>query len=112
MSKDRARRRAVVQAEREEQRLVRERERRRAARIDRLRPRVPRVPRLFRRRRGVKVWTRRTRTQRAAVVAIGFATIVLTMLFIESWPIRLAVFALVAIGTPALSTLAMGRSRG
>jgi len=36
----------------------------------------------------------------------------MTFLFIDSWSIRFAVLALVAIGTPALTTLAMDRSRG
>ncbi|MGB9377612.1 MAG: hypothetical protein WCB04_08870 [Mycobacteriales bacterium] len=106
MSKERARQRAVRQAELQRQRLERERRDRRRARIARLKPRLPR------RRRNAKVWSRRTRTQRAAVFAIALAAIILTVLYVDSWPIRLAVFALVAIGTPALTTLAMGRSRG
>lgn len=110
MSKERARRRAAAMAEREQvlqqRQLQRERRSRRRARIDRLKPHLPA------RRRTAKAWTRRTRTQRAAVFALAVAAVIVTLLFVDSWPIRLAVFALVAIGTPALSTLAMDRSRG
>ncbi len=106
MSRERARRREARAAEVEQRRLERERRDRRRATVDRLRPRLPR------RRRNAKVWTRRTRAQRGAVFLAALAAIVMTMLFIDSWPIRLAVFALVAIGTPALSTLALDRSRG
>jgi len=110
VSKERARRRAALQAEREQllerRRLEREHRAQRRARIERLKPRLPR------RGHNAKLWTRRTRAQRAAVFALAVAAVIMTLLFVDSWPIRLAIFALVAIGTPALTTLAMDRSRG
>jgi Flp pilus assembly protein TadB len=109
MSKERARRRAVREAEAARQKEARERRARRQAVVGRLAPGVPALPR---RRRVAKVWTRRSRSQRATVVAVALAVIVLTFLLTDSWGIRVAVLALALIGTPALTTLALGRSRG
>ncbi len=110
MSKERARRRAVAQAERERQQAAearRDRRRdRRQARIDGLRARVPR------RRRVARIWSRRSKAQRATVALVALAVVVLTFLLTDSWSIRIAVLALTAISGPALTTLALGRSRG
>lgn len=59
-----------------------------------------------------RVWSRRTRAQRAAMAVVALAIVVLTFLLADSWAARLAVLALLAIAGPALSTLALGRGRG
>lgn len=109
MSKERARRRAVRQAEVSRQKEVRARRQRRRTAVGRLAPPVPALPR---RRRVARMWTRRSRTQRVTIFVIALAVVVLTFLLTDSWGIRLAVVALVGIGTPALTTIALGRSRG
>ena len=106
MSKERARRRAERQAERERHRVARERRQARRERLERLRPQLPR------RRRIARMWSRRTRAQRATIALAAAAVVVGAFWYVDSWPIRLAVVALVLIGTPALTTLALDRSRG
>ena len=103
-------RRAARLAEAERERAVRQRRLRRRATIEGLRPKLP--PRPLRRRRVARTWSRRSRAQRAAALALSLAVVVLTFLFTDSWRVRLAVVALLAISAPALTTLALGRSRG
>jgi len=88
------------------QREVKQRRQRRRAAVGRLQPSLPR------RRRVAKLWTRRSRAQRATIYLLALAAVVLTFLLTDSWGIRLAVAALVVIATPALATLALDRSRG
>ncbi len=110
MSKERARRRAVREAELAHQKQARARRQRRRAAVGRLQPKLPQA--LPRRRRVAKAWTRRSRSQRATIFAVALGVVVLTFLLTGSWGIRLAVIALVVIATPALTTLALDRSRG
>ncbi len=110
MSKQRARRRAERQAQLDRQRAARARRRQRQATLERLRPKLPRQ--LVRRRRVARMWSRRSRAQRGALLAAAGAVVVLTFLLTDSWRVRLAVLALLAIAGPAVATLALGRDRG
>lgn len=59
-----------------------------------------------------RIWSRRSKAQRATIAVVALAVVVLTFLLTDSWRIRIAVLALAAISGPALTTLALGRSRG
>lgn len=110
MSRERAQRRAERQAELERQHAAQERRQERRATLDRLRRNLARH--LPRRRRVARIWSRRNRAQRATLLAVAMSVVVLTFLLTDSWRIRIAVLALLAIAGPAVTTLALGRSRG
>jgi hypothetical protein len=106
MSKERARRRAARLAEAEAARAarlraVRRRERRRAL-LRRMRPALPD-------RRTGRLFPRRTRAQRAAVTVTALTALGLVWLGIDSLPARIALTALIAIVTPALTVLVFDR---
>jgi hypothetical protein len=110
MSRERARRRAVRQAEAA---------RRAAEAAERTARQVARRRRLARWRvafRSALPWlpgqrfSRRTRTQRAAVVGILGAVLVLTWILTPSWNIRIAMLLVALVATPALVTLVLDRS--
>jgi len=54
-------------------------------------------------------YSRRTRSQRATVLAVVLAIQVLTWVLTDSWAVRIAVALLTAIATPALTTLTLDR---
>lgn len=102
MSKERARRRAQRIAEtRARVEAAARRERRRAA-IRRLRPRFPR-------RRTGRLYVRRSRGQRAAIVAVGTLVVGLTWYHIDSLAARVAVTALVLLALPAFVIITLDR---
>jgi hypothetical protein len=110
VSKERARRRAARQAEAAQRaadaarRTARQvaRRRRRAGRRVAIRSAAPWIP-------GQR-WSRRTRTQRAAVAGILIGVLVITWLVTPSWSIRIAVVLTALVVTPALVTLFLDRS--
>jgi Flp pilus assembly protein TadB len=106
MSKQRALRRAARLAQAEKARAVRERTlRRRAARREltrRLRPRLPD-------RRTGRLYPRRSRAQRAAIVLAAGVALTLIWLLADSLATRIALTALVAVGSPALIVLTLDR---
>jgi hypothetical protein len=55
-------------------------------------------------------WSRRTRTQRAAVAGILIGLMIVTWLVTPSWSIRIAVVLVAVVATPALVTLFLDRS--
>jgi hypothetical protein len=110
VSKERAKRRAVRQAEAARrasaaaQRSARQvtRRRRRQRRRVAIRSALPWLP-------GQR-WSRRTRTQRAAVAGVLIGVFVLTWLITPSWSIRIAVVLVALVATPALVTMVLDRS--
>jgi hypothetical protein len=102
VSRERALRRAARLAEVERARLARERRERRRARLRALRPRLPD-------RRTGKLYPRRTRAQRAGIVVAAAVALGMIWLLVDSLPTRIALTALVAIGSPALVVLTLDR---
>jgi hypothetical protein len=102
VSRERALRRAARAAEVARADDIRSRRQRRRAFLRRLRPRLPD-------RRTGRLFARRTRSQRAAVVAAGTAALLLIWLLVDSLPTRVALTALLAVGAPALTVLAFDR---
>jgi hypothetical protein len=106
VSKQRAQRRAVREAEADaarqrRQRRVLRRERRRAL-LRRLRPRLPD-------RRTGRLFARRSRPQRAAVVIAALGALALVWFEIDSMATRIALTALILIATPALTVVVFDR---
>ena len=102
MSRERALRRAARQAEVARAQAVRERRARRRARLRALRPRLPD-------RRTGKLYPRRTRAQRAGIVVVAGVALALIWLEVDSMATRIALTALVAVGSPALVVLTLDR---
>jgi hypothetical protein len=102
MSKERARRRALVELERAERAARRERAERRRAQVRRM------VPRLSRRRTG-KLFARRTRSQRAAIATGVLVALVLVWSLVDSLATRIGLTALVVVATPTLVVLTLDR---
>jgi len=75
--------------------------RRRQRRTDAVRTVMPRRARR---------WSRRTRAQRATVVLALVGVALLTYLLVDSWSVRVAVVLAALIATPAVVTIALGRS--
>jgi Flp pilus assembly protein TadB len=110
VSKERARRRAARQAEASQR--AAEAARRTARQVARRR-------RLARWRvaarsalpwRPGQRWSRRTRTQRAAVAGVLLGVLIVTWLLTPSWSIRIAMLLVVLIASPALVTMLFDRS--
>jgi Flp pilus assembly protein TadB len=55
-------------------------------------------------------WSRRTRTQRAAVAGILLGVFVITWLMTPVWSVRVAVLLVAVVATPAMVTLFFDRS--
>ena len=104
MSKERAVRRAARLAEAETARARRDRLQARAAQrralARRLRPRVGRTGRMF---------ARRSRGQRAAIVTGSLGVLVLVWLLVGSLTLRVAITVLVVLVAPAIVVLAFDR---
>ena len=102
MSRERALRRAARQAEVERAAAARERRAARRARLRAVRPRLPD-------RRTGRLFPRRTRAQRAGIVVVAAVALALIWLEMDSLPTKIALTALVAIGSPALVVLTLDR---
>jgi hypothetical protein len=100
-------RRAARLAEAEAARSARERARRRAERrraaLRRLRPAIGRGGRTGR------LYARRSRGQRAAIVTAALGVLGLTWLYVDSLTVRVGVTVLVAVSAPALVVLTFDR---
>lgn len=66
--------------------------------------------RLFEPRHGRRRFSRRTRAQRAMVVFTVVAVLGLIWLLVDDWGVRIGLSLLAVIATPALVTMALGRS--
>ncbi|WP_406042692.1 hypothetical protein OG799_02570 [Micromonospora sp. NBC_00898] len=105
MSKERARRRAVRQAEAEAERAVR---RRRVARRERRRAVVRRLTPTIRRGRTGRL-ARHTRGERAAIVLLTGAALVGIWYFVDDLALRLALVVLLLLVLPAIVVIALDR---
>ncbi|GIG90006.1 hypothetical protein [Plantactinospora endophytica] len=106
MSKERARRRAVRLAEAERDRAARAR---RVARRQRRRALLRRItPRLPDRRTG-RLFARRSRGERAAVVVLSVAAVTGIWLLVDELALRLGLIALLLLVLPAVVVIALGR---
>ena len=103
MAKERALRRAARLAEAEADRARRARAVRRRALARRLRPRRPRFGRTGR------IYARRSRGQRAAIVTGLVGVLVLVWLLVGSLTLRVAITVLVVLVAPALVVLTFDR---
>jgi hypothetical protein len=106
VSKERARRRAereaLAQAERAKRaRTVARRQRRRAL-LRRLTPTLPD-------RRTGRIFVRRKRGERAAIVVLTLTAAAAVWLLVDSLALRLALSALLVIALPAFVVIALGR---
>ena len=102
MSKERAKRRAVLEAERAERMRRHERKRARRAAVRRLVPKV-RVGRTG------KIFPRRTAKQRVIIAILVLAALAAVWVSIDSWPARIGIGAILIIATPALTVLVIDR---
>lgn len=111
MSRERAKRREIRQAEsarraeaaREQARRAVARARRRARRRQTVRTALPWLP--------GQHWNRRTRAQRATTGAVLVAVLVMVWFGIGSWPVRIAFLLAAVVVTPAVVTLFLDRSK-
>ncbi|MGC9667378.1 tetrahydromethanopterin S-methyltransferase subunit F [Planosporangium sp. 12N6] len=103
MSKERALRRAVREAEAQEARVRRERAARRRAFLRRLRPRPPRRGRTGRLSSGL------SRAQRAGITVGALTALVFVWLLVDDVSTRIALTALVALVAPMLFVLTLDR---
>ena len=107
MSKERALRRAARLAEAEAARSARERAQRRA---DRRRATLRRLrPAIGRGRRTGRLYARRSRGQRAAIVTAALGVLGLTWLLVDSLATRVGLTVLIAVAAPALVVLTFDR---
>ncbi|GGM43349.1 hypothetical protein ACFFX1_23760 [Dactylosporangium sucinum] len=102
MSKERARRRALLEAERAERIRRAERKRQRRAAVRRLVPKV-RVGRTG------KLFARRSRAQRSAIAMFVLVALALVWLLIDSVAARIGLSAFIIVATPALTVLVLDR---
>jgi hypothetical protein len=102
LSKERAKRRALLEAERAERMRRHERKRARRAAVRRLVPKV-RVGRTG------KLFARRSHKQRAIIAILVLAVLALVWTFVDSWPARLGISAIVVVAAPALTVLVIDR---
>src|SRR5258705_4793847 len=102
MSKERAKRRALLEAERAERMRRFEARRARRAAVRRLVPtvKVGRTGKLF---------ARRSRAQRSVIATLVLIVLVLVWLLIDSVAARIGISALVIVATPALTVLVLDR---
>ncbi|MFJ6196388.1 hypothetical protein [Micromonospora sp. NPDC092111] len=105
MSKERARRRAAREAEVARERVVRQRK---LARRQRRRALVRRVTPQFRRGRTGRL-ARRSRGERAAIVGLTGAALLLIWTFVDDLALRLALVVLLLLVLPAVVVIALDR---
>ena len=101
--KQRALRRAEREAEQERLRRARERAQRRRAVLRRLRPRLPQ------RRRTGRLYARRSRTERIAIVGVGLALLAAVWLWLDWEALRVGLTVLILLVAPALIVLTFDR---
>jgi hypothetical protein len=107
LAKERAVRRAARLAEAEKTRAARERQqRRRASRRALARKARALVPRP---RRAGRLYARRSRSQRAAIVLASVGVLVLVWYLVDSLPTRIGLTVLVAVAAPALVVISFDR---
>ncbi|WP_433079000.1 hypothetical protein ACQP1P_38920 [Dactylosporangium sp. CA-052675] len=102
MSKERAKRRALLEAERAERMRRHERRQARRAAVRRLVPKV-RVGRTG------KIFARRSWKQRIIIAILVLAVLTLVWTSIDSWPARIGISAILIVATPALTVLVLDR---
>jgi len=95
-------RRAAREAAAAKAQAARQRSERRRAAIRRLRPRLPD-------RRTGKLYPRRTRAQRAGIAVAAAVALAFIWLYVDSLATRIALTAVVAVGSPALIVLTLDR---
>ncbi|MEH0820589.1 MULTISPECIES: hypothetical protein [unclassified Micromonospora] len=105
MSKERARRRAVREAEAARERLVRQR---RLARRHRTRTLVRKLTPQLRRGRTGRVG-RRSRRERAAIVGLTLAALFVIWTFVDDLALRLVLVVLLLLVLPAIVVIALDR---
>ncbi|GGL96256.1 MULTISPECIES: hypothetical protein [Micromonospora] len=105
MSKERARLRAVRQAQQERDRAVRQR---RVARRQRRRALVRRLTPRWRRRRTGRL-PRHTRRERTAIVLLTGAALIGIWSLVDNLALRLALIALLLLVLPAIVVIALDR---
>ncbi|MCL7455643.1 hypothetical protein AB0J85_09525 [Micromonospora echinofusca] len=105
MSKERARRRAAREAEAARQRVVRER---RAARRSRRRALLRRMTPSLRRGRTGRL-PRHSRGERAAIVLLTLAAMMLIWTFVDDLALRIALVVLLLLVLPAIVVIALDR---
>ncbi|MEJ7703994.1 MAG: hypothetical protein WKF47_10100 [Geodermatophilaceae bacterium] len=66
--------------------------------------------RIFQPRHGRRRFSRRTRAQRAMVVFTVVAVLGLIWLLVDDWSVRIGLSLVAVVATPALVTMALGRS--
>jgi hypothetical protein len=106
MSKERARRRAIREAEAarlraQRARAVARRQRRRAL-LRRLRPRLPD-------RRTGRLFARRSRGERAGVAAVSLAALAAIWMLVSDPALRVVLTVVLVLGLPAAVVIALGR---
>ncbi|MET7422931.1 hypothetical protein [Dactylosporangium sp. NPDC005555] len=102
MSKERARRRAVLEAERAERLLKADRRRRRRIAVRKL------VPKVKLGRTG-KLFARRSRGQRSVIVLLVLLALTMIWVFVDTVAARIGLSALVVVAAPALTVLVLDR---
>jgi hypothetical protein len=105
VSKERARRRAAREAELARERAAR---RRRVARRERRRLLVRRLTPRWR-RRGTGRLARHTRTERAAIVLLTVAALILIWSLVDDLALRIALVVLLLLVLPAIVVIALDR---
>ncbi|MEU4378067.1 hypothetical protein [Micromonospora echinofusca] len=105
MSKERARRRAAREAEAARQRVVRER---RVARRSRRRALLRRMTPSLRRGRTGRL-PRHSRGERAAIVLLTLAAMMLIWTFVDDLALRIALVVLLLLVLPAIVVIALDR---
>ncbi|MFI9640083.1 hypothetical protein ACIG87_08445 [Micromonospora sp. NPDC051925] len=105
MSKERARRRAVREAAAARDRVVRQRK---LARRQRRRALVRRVTPQWRRGRTGRL-ARRSRGERAAIVGLTGAALLLIWVFVDDLALRMALVVLLLLVLPAIVVIALDR---
>ncbi|SCL69348.1 hypothetical protein GA0070606_5051 [Micromonospora citrea] len=105
MSKERARRRAAREAEAARERLVRQR---RTARRQRRRALVRRLTPVLRRRRAGRL-PRHSRGERAAIVLLTLAAMLLIWSLVDDLALRIALVVLLLLVLPAIVVIALDR---
>ena len=102
MSKERAKRRALLAAERAKRMQKFERRRARRAALRRM------VPKVKVGRTG-KIFPRRSRAQRSVIALLVLVVLLLVWTFVDSVAARIGISAVVIIATPALTVLVLDR---
>ena len=103
MSKERARRRAEREALAAREKAKASRRRRRRAAVRRLKPTLPR------RRRTGRLLARRSRVERAGIVALTVVLVTAAWFLVDPLGLRLALIVLLVLVLPAVVVIALGR---